>query len=236
MKRKLVSICKKLGNWYTRHYAYLNVALLVVALVLAIVLPLTRLNLDLLVRIGLAQLFCGIVTMLFIIVTLYVVFRQLRISEAKPRLSLAFDELGTTETTLEVMKGKPWKRTLSLWMLNHGNAVAKEFQVRLDVPIIFKSVLDNDLSVGSIFTSYDIASPNKDIRILSFHNLKTPCFVDSPLKVLHDFKLEASPHSYKKYGEEYTIDYRIYGSWGGYQSGKLKIRVKKTESTEKHVS
>lgn len=229
MKTKLVSIWKKFGNHLKTYSAHYVVAFLLLCVLLGIVVPRSDKSIGLLEQLAWSQLICSVDTLFVILFTLYLIMKQLRISEAKPKLSLAFDGLGATETTFEVTKGKPRKHRLLLWMSNRGNAVAKEFQVQLDVPKMFKSGLGGGMSLGSEYTPFNIESPNKDIRILSFHNLKTPCFVDSPLEV-QTLELEVYLDSYEKYGEEYTIDYRIYGSWGSYQSGKLKIKIKKTES------
>ena len=226
--KRLVPIWKKFYSHLTRYSRFYVIAFLVLAIVLAILLPLTY-SWNRLEQYALSQLVCSILTLLVILYALVPALKQLRIAEAKPRLSLAFDESGSTETTLEVIKGQDKRHPLRLWMSNCGDAVAKEFQVELSMSEVlvphFMPLFPDEVKLYR-----DRRSGDKAMVTIGFFDLVTPCFVNRPINVM-TLSLLSEADSYDLCPREYRIGYRIYGTWGREQGGELRVRLKKTGGT-----
>lgn len=228
MKKCLVSIWGKTSNHLTRYVRYYVIALLLLAVLLSIIMPLTNRRLEPLEQIGISQLVCSILTLVVIFYTLYFILRQLRIAEARPKLSLAFYETGETEATISVVRGTGQAHELELWMSNCGDAVAKEFQVDLNSKRLFGLNFCAPLPKGTLL--YDSSEAATGIRTISFSNLSLPCFVNRPLRVAK-LILYTTADSHDLYPQDFTITCRIYGTWGREQGGVLKVRLNKNPST-----
>ncbi len=226
--KKLVSLWKESSRRLARYYAYCGVALVLVIVMLAVFLPLFYGGTDRLERIGISQLLCITLTLLVILFGLIPVLRQLKISEARPGLSLGFDESGSTETTIEVTEGKATAHQLHLWMSNNGNAVAKEFQLDLDVNQTLGAYLIPLRREES--KVYDPRqSVNAGMSTISFSTISVPCFVGRPLPVAA-LSLRTKEDSHNLYPQGIRILYRISGTWGPEQSRELRVRLNKPPS------
>jgi len=211
---------KKPVDYYLKTwYPYLIVALVLVGSGLGIYLPF-RYHLELAEKIVIGQLVIGTLSLLVILFGLYPVLRQLRISEAKPKLSLAFDELGKTDTTLDVIQGRGKTHRIVLWILNNGNAVAEKYQVDLEV----------DRSLGAAFMGiwaetkiYNPQQSTEDGRQTLSFSLIYPCFVRRPITAISLF-LSTNDKS----PQEFRMPYRVFGTWSPEERGELRVRLQKT--------
>jgi hypothetical protein len=228
LKKWLFPIWNKSSDHLRRHFRFYVVAVLLLLVVLGIFVPFTYRGWNRLEAIGLSQLFCSILTLLVISYQLVPALKQLRISEARPKLTLAFDESGRTEKALEVIKGKGKTHHLELWMTNNGDAVAREFQVDLDVNGVFGSGF-NPLYVDETKVYDPRQLADTGIRTISFSMTSFPCFVSRPVRVTM-LLLQTNADSYDLSPQEFIMPYRIYGTWGQEQGGELRVQLKKIES------
>ena len=166
-----------------------------------------------------------------VLLNLNATYVQLRKSMAKPQLKVALSEDGKTEAIIDIPKDEERKTSLSLWIINTGNAVTRLFQIDFEIPDIFDPELKG--SIGGRFLPYETIRPtsngdaSKDTRIISFYNDWDFCvFVHSPVEFL-TLSLKLLPQNYEDYEEKYEIRYRVYGDWAETQKGKLKVICKK---------
>jgi len=168
-----------------------------------------------------------------VLLNLNATYVQLRKSMAKPQLKVALSEDGKTEAIIDIPKDEERKTSLSLWIINTGNAVTRLFQIDFEIPDIFDPELKG--SIGGRFLPYETIRPSsngnasEDTRIISFCNDWDFCvFVNSPVEFL-TLSLKSLPQNYEDYEEEYEIRYRVYGDWAETQEGKLKVICKKKQ-------
>ena len=188
------------------------------AIILAIVLPfITAPNENLASKFALAQLSLSSVGFILIIVTLCFTIVQLRKSNAKPKIKVAFNEEGEQSFTLTYKDNKPAPSLPLMSLINDGNAIARCFQIDFVIPkSVSKDKLTTKDSYGNGIYTY-------------INDEKKPLFVKKPSKPVDlSITYGIDNRKYLKYTKpSFTVKYRIYGDWNEIQEGKLTIRLQK---------
>ncbi len=182
---------------------------------------------DLLPNFALSQLTVSAVAFFIIFLTLYFTIIQLRKSMAKPKIKIYFSENKATAISVKIAKSVDLPvMSLELWIVNSGNAVAKSFQVELDVPDDFNP------NFHLIYSGVKTVPPrylrDVNIRTVSFCNIENYCFVGLPTHLV-SLTLEIHKELYNKYPDEFKVPYRVYGDWAETQEGKLRVICKKEQ-------
>jgi hypothetical protein len=180
---------------------------------------------ELLPTYALAELWVSALAFLVVWLTLILITFQFRKAMAKPELKLFFgkdnNEFGeNSKTSIEVNinKDRYYEVQLYLWIKNTGNAVAKTFQIDIEVPSIFDPINFNTKQ-GNLPSRL---SPDGKSRIYSYYNKETTYFVNKP-EYVDSIILASHPKQYEKYEAEYEILYRVFGDWAKSQEDKLKV-------------
>lgn len=210
-------------SFWNKPYVAVGGVLLII--VLAIWLPyILWPRSQLLDKFALSQLAFSAVAFFAIFLTLYINLVLFPKYLARPKIRVFFSENRATETSVRISKFQDLPNiSLELWVTNDGNAVAKVFQLELDVPDSFNPNFD------PVYSGIKITPPKfsrgQNIRTISFCNIENYCFVGLPVHLI-SLVLERHPKSYSY--DEFKVPYRIFGDWAETQEGELKIICKKT--------
>lgn len=183
-----------------------------------------NLKLDTSETIAAAGLIFTVLAFTAVMYSLYAVFVQLRKSMAKPKLSLAFSEDGKTETIIKITD-RPNQQPieLKLWVFNSGNAIAKTFQIDLEIPTEYRPRLSK---TATTYTQVDTSPKNRGGKIIkSIYQEKFIAFVHRPA-LIDALQLQIDPNNYAQY-RDFDIEYNIYGDWAETQEGELTVRIQK---------
>ena len=181
---------------------------------------------NLLPSFALSQLAFSAVAFFIIFLALYFTIVRLRKSMAKPKISIYFSENKATEISMDISESQDLPdRSLELWLINNGNAVAKVIQVEFDVPDYFNPTIHP--KYNNIFIVPPRFSNGGYIRTISFYSIDNYCFVGLPINLI-SFVLERHKDLVGFYHpDEFKISYRVYGDWAETQEGELKVMCKK---------
>jgi len=197
----------------------------IAAIILAAVIPhFVNPSEKLLPEFALAQLALSSVGFIIILVALGLTIVQVRRAMAKPKLSLAFNENGEIKTTIKITD-RPNQQPieLKLWVFNSGNAIAKTFQIDLEIPPEYRPRLSK---TATTYTQVDTSPKDRGDKIIkSIYQEKFIAFVHRPA-LIDTLQLQIDPNNYAQY-RDFDIEYNIFGDWAETQDGKLEVIVKK---------
>lgn len=146
---------------------------------------------------------------------------QLRKAMAKPQIKVAFNEKGEQQTTI-VFKDSKLERGLPLfWIINNGNAVARDFQIDF---IITKDIANTKKGIPPGHDNGNYVFPY-------YYEDKIPLWVNRPYQELNTasssfFDID---HIYNSSKTSFEIKYKIYGDWKEMQEGILRVLIDKQE-------
>jgi hypothetical protein len=169
-----------------------------------------------------AQALFSALALVYIIYNLHVSLVGLNKAMAKPSIKVAFNEKGEQQTTLTFKDGKAEAGLPHPWFINHGNAVARYFQIDVVIPE----------SIAQPGPYIPLRKENGNYVLSYMNEGRFTLFVNRPYRDPNI--IFSSAINIKKclevYKDSFEINYKVYGDWAETQEGKLKVNLVKQES------